>query len=390
MRATIVGAGIAGLTAALALARHGIDVEVFERAQVLKEAGAGLQLSPNATHALASLGLLPGLQKIGFEPQSAEVYRASDGILLLANPLGATARARWGAPYLQVHRSDLQALLLAALKEYRRVSIHLGEEVAGALSDHQSAYVQLKSGRLVVSDFALGCDGVRSVVREALFGKETLQFTGQVAWRGVVATDDLPRGLIPPKAVVWTGRERHFVHYYISGGRAVNFIGVVEQDWRHEGWTMPGDPDQLQQEFSHWPDEVRHLCAAVRQPFRWALYGRPKMTQWTKGRISLVGDACHPMLPFLAQGAAMAIEDAVVLANRLKVLEDPTLALKAYFSARIERTAKVQAWSRRNARLFHLPGPAAGLAFSAARIADRMTGSDPLDRMEWLYGYEAL
>jgi salicylate hydroxylase len=389
MKVIIAGAGIGGLSAALALARKGASVTICDSASVLKEAGAGLQLSANACKALFSLGLEQQVRAIGFYPVAAEVRRASDEALMLYNPLGAEAEDKYGAPYLQVHRSDLQGVLLDACLSTKNITLRLGARAVWARTEEGEAVLDLESGEVLAGDIVIGADGVRSRIREALFGPESPVFTGQVAWRGVVEASRLPGGLIPPKAMVWTGGERHFVHYYVSGGRLVNFIGVVERDWRKEGWTEPGAPSELFADFEGWPEPVEALCRAVEAPFRWALFGRPSYRRWSVGRITLLGDACHPMLPFLAQGAAMAIEDAVVLADRLHRLVDPVLALKAYEAARITRTAKVQAWSRRNAKLFHLPSPAAGLVFGAAKLVDGLRGHEPGDRLDWLYGYEA-
>jgi salicylate hydroxylase len=389
MKIVIAGAGIGGLTAALALSRKGASVVLCDAAPALREAGAGLQLSANACKALFSLGLEAPLREIGFAPVAAEVRRAYDEALLLYNPLGREAEERYGAPYLQVHRSDLQGLLLRAVEASPLVEIRLGARAVGARTEDGEALVDLESGEVLRGDVAVGADGVRSRVRDCLMGPEAPVFTGQVAWRGTVEADALPKGLIEPKAMVWTGAEKHFVHYYVSGGRLVNFIGVVERDWRKESWTEPGAPAELFADFEGWPDPVEAICRAVQAPFRWALYGRPSYRRWSFGRVTLLGDACHPMLPFLAQGAAMAIEDAVVLADRLHRLSDPTLALSAYDAARISRTAKVQAWSRRNASLFHLPGPAAGFVFGAARLVDRARGEDAGARLDWLYAHEA-
>ena len=388
MRAILIGGGIGGLAAALALSRRGVAVTVLEKSPVLGEAGAGLQLGPNATRVLFDLGLGESLVAKAFAPESAEIRAASDQSLLLRNTLGASAVARWGAPYLQLHRADLQALLhdavLAAGCEMR-----LGAAVVRIDQDEARVRVILSEGGSLEGDFAVGCDGVRSGVRQSLFGSGAPRFTGQVAWRGMVPADHLPRGTVPPVAAVWAGPGRHFVHYYVRGGQAVNFVGVVERDWREESWTEPGDPAELQADFAGWPPVVTAICAAVTSPFRWALFDRPPLPTWTQGRVTLLGDAAHPMLPFLAQGAAMAIEDAAVLAHQVGGAADIPGALLAYQGDRLARTRRVQEASRFNARLFHLPMAVGRAAFAAAGLADSLHPGGTAARFDWLYGYKA-
>lgn len=388
MRAILIGGGIGGLAAALALARRGVSVTVLERSPVLGEAGAGLQLGPNATRVLFELGLGETLVAKAFAPEAAEIRAATDQRLLLRNALGATAEARWGAPYLQLHRADLQALLHDAVLA-AGCAVRLGASVLRIEQDTDRVRVILSDGTALEADLAVGADGVRSGVRQALFGDGAPRFTGQVAWRGVVPVDRLPPGTVPPVAAVWAGPGRHFVHYYVRGGQAVNFVGVVERDWREESWTEPGDPAELQADFAGWPPVVRAICAAATSPFRWALFDRPPLPAWTKGRVTLLGDAAHPMLPFLAQGAAMAIEDAAVLSHRLEGASDVPQALKAYEQDRLARTRRVQAASRFNARLFHLPPVLERAAFLAAGVADSLHPAGTAARFDWLYGYKA-
>ena len=389
MRAILIGAGIGGLTAALALSRRGVKVTLIDRAPELGEVGAGLQLGPNATRILFGLGLEAEVTRAGFCPEAAEVRLARGQGLLLRNTLGASALDRWGAPYLQLHRADLQDLLYRVILNAPNVQVRLGLNVVRIENQTDGAVAVLQDGERLEGDVLVGCDGVRSFVREQLFGPEAPRFTGQVAWRGVVPADALPKGLIPPIAAVWNGPGRHFVHYYVRGGALVNFVGVVERDWRLESWTEPGDRADLQADFKDWPEPVQALCRTVKTPFRWALYGREPLARWTSGRISLLGDACHPMLPFLAQGAAMAIEDAEVLAHQLTATPEPAVALQRYEALRRPRTARVQRASAFNARLFHLPEPAARAAFAAAAVLDQFKGRGAAYRFDWIYGYKA-
>lgn len=387
MRVIVAGAGIGGLSAAVALRRRGIDVLLIEQAERFGEAGAGLQLSPNAMRVLDGWGLGAAVRAIGFAPEAAEVRDRGSGRLLLRTELGEAAERRWSAPYLQVHRADLHALLIDALHAAGRAEVRLGARVVGVAAHHRAVAVTLASGESLEADVLIGADGVRSVIREGLFGPAAARFTGQVAWRATVEAARLTPGLIPPMASVWAGAGKHFVHYFVRGGGLVNMVGVVERDWRAESWTERGDPAQFAADFAGWPEPVPTLTRNVEEAWRWALYDRPPLPRWSVGRATLLGDAAHPMPPFLAQGAAMAIEDAEALANRLDGAREVEPALQAYERDRRARTTRVQAWSRRNARLFHLPRPVAAAAFGAAGLLDRLEPSLGARRFDWLYGY---
>ena len=259
------------------------------------------------------------------------------------------------------------------------MELRLGCAVAGA---EPQGRLRLADGSAVEADVVVGADGLRSGVAAALHGAEAPRFTGQAAWRAVVPREAVAAP-VPPTAAVWIGRGRHLVHYPVRAGREINVVAVTEQDrWREESWTTPGDPAELRAAFAGWPEPVPALLRAVEQTWRWALYDRPPRRGWTRGRATLLGDAAHPMLPFLAQGAAMAVEDAAVLAGSLARAADPGAALRAYEAARRPRTTAVQGWSRLNARLFHLPPPAARLAFAAAEL----TGAAGR-RLDALYGW---
>jgi salicylate hydroxylase len=381
----VVGAGVGGLTCALSLARRGNVVTVLERADAPAEVGAGLQLSPNATRVLIDLGLEDELRDTAFAPEAAMVRDRATGRVLLETRLGSFAEHRWGAPYLQIHRADLHGVLMDAVKAEPRIAVRFGFPVDG-VRQSETRVAAVSGDEAVEGDVLVGADGVRSKVREILFGPENPRFTGQVAWRGVAKADWRLRGLTPPFAQIWTGEGRHFVHYYLRRGELINVVGVVQRDWREESWTRPGDPADFAADFAGWPEPVASLIAAVEQPFLWALYGRDPLPNWTQGRATLLGDACHPMLPFLAQGAAMAIEDSAALARLLAESSDVHGALVAYEALRKPRTTKVQERARLNAHLFHLPPPFAGLPF---RLASMMDGRDPNRRamhFDWIYG----
>ena len=381
----VVGAGVGGLAAALALWAKGVRPLVLERAPELGEAGAGVQLGPNAVRVLDALGVGGEVRAAAFRPDAVEVRRASDSRLLLRAPLGEAAEQRWGAPYLQLHRADLQALLLAAVRARDAADLRLGcaVEAAGAGGE-----VRLAGGETLRAHAVIVADGVRSRGRAAVAPDDPpARRTGQTAWRATVDAAALPVGVVPPTAAVWTAPRRHFVHYPVRGGDLINLVGVSEVgEAAQEGWMQRGDPAVFAQLFSGWPEPVASLVRAVPQVWTWALHDRPPARRMAAGRVALLGDAAHPMLPFLAQGAAMSIEDAWSLADALAGAGVVEARLAAYAAARLPRVRRVQRASSRNARLFHLPDALAGLAFGAAATLDGFKPGGAMARLDWLYG----
>jgi salicylate hydroxylase len=380
MRVIIAGGGIGGMALAAALGRRGMRSIVVEQAEAMGEVGAGLQLSPNAMRGLAALGLEDAVRAVGFAPEAVEMRDHASGRLLLRNILGAEAERRWGAPYLTVRRADLHRLLTEAARPH--AEFRLSAKIVAV----EDGGVRLASGERIEGEAVVGCDGVRSTVRQALFGEGEARFTGQVAWRFVVPIEAPPPSIVR----VWTGPRQHFVCYPTRSGALMNVVAVTEEtNWRVESWSEPGDKAVLRTAFEGWPAEALALIEGAVDLHRWALHDRPPLPRWSKGAATLLGDAAHPMLPFLAQGAAMAIEDAVVLADKLSDTSDTPEALRRYERARAQRTAKVQTWSRRNARLFHLPSPLAAGVFGAAAALDAFTPGGAARRFDWLYGYDA-
>ncbi len=379
----IAGGGVAGLSAALALARRGVASTVIEQAQRIEPVGAGIQLSPNATRVLFALGLEEVLRHQSVAPPWAEVRDAVTGRLLVRNRLGAEGEARWRAPYLTLTRAALQAALLGAVQATGLVEFQFGRPIVGVRMEAGAAVVLFESGEEAVGEVLLGCDGIRSTVRAAIAGPGAPRFTGQTAWRGLAQMS----GLDDAPVQVWAGPRRHFVRYPVAPG-VMNMVAVIEARPNDaESWVARGDPGDLAKAFAEWPQAVRATIAAVERPWLSALYDRRLLARWTAGRVTLLGDAAHPMLPFLAQGAGMAIEDAFVVAGLLAEGGDPAAALLAYEQARRMRTAKAQAWATRNARLFHLPSAAAVGVFGAAKVFDGLRGRDAEARFDWLYGW---
>jgi len=384
----ILGAGIAGLTAALCLAQRGFAVEVIERAQVLSEVGAGLQLSPNAMRVLSDLGLAAGLAAYGVTPDAIVIGDGVSGEPLTRLPLGDSMVERYGAPYLVIHRGALQAVLLDAARQEPRIRFHFGmslESVTDA-GDRVLLVARSDSRRLDLAVTALiGADGVRSEMRRRIGGGDAV-YSGRMAWRATCRSDDIADPALRRETGLWLGTKAHFVHYPIDCGRQINLVAAVDEAWMEEGWDVAGDPAVIAARFADWPDTVRNLVAAAGAWRKWALCAAPADSPWTVGRIALIGDAVHAMLPFVAQGGAMAIEDARILADTLAATAGGSVPqrLAAYAAARAPRTARVVATARRNATVYHLSGLAARMRNSAMRLAgpQRLAAS-----MDWIYDW---
>ena len=383
----MVGAGIGGLTAALALARRDLEVTVLERLPVFAEAGAGIQVSPNASRVLHALGLEEPLRAVAFMPEAAELRTWRRGATVARVPFGRALCSRMGAPYLHLHRADLHAVLADAVAQTGRVEIILQAECAQVQAEPERVHVTTTAGRRYTADLLVGADGIKSTVRAALFGPESPRFTGCVAWRGLVDASRVDPERVRPVAALWMGPGAHFVHYYVRGGQLVNFVAVVERTgWERESWTERGDQRELLQSFAGWHPTIGHVLGGSDPQgcFKWALFDRDPLPRWSQGRVTLLGDACHPMLPFMAQGACMAIEDAVVLAECLGA-ERVDEALERYEGLRRPRTAQLQLGSRGQATLYHLQGPKAWLRNGALRLL----GGRLARRTDGVYRYDA-
>ncbi len=366
----VIGAGIGGLAAALCLARRGHAVTVYEQAEALREVGAGLQIGPNGMQVLARLGLDAAVLAQATLPESVEMHAVPTGQRVARVTFGDRARARYGQPYVQLHRADLLGVLAEAV-EAAGVRINLGTLVDAAA--------------LPEADVVVGADGLRSGLRARLCPGVTPAFTGQTAWRALVPAD-AGRGLDTGRTHLFMGPYAHLVAYPLRAGRFWNIVAVAEREaWADESWARPADPAEIRAAFTGWPAPVVALLDAVEDAYLWGLFAHGQLPRWQDGQIALLGDACHPMLPFLAQGATMAIEDAWVLADCLD-RAPPAQALRAYEAARKPRTARVQAAARRNARLYHLvPGPLRTSFHAGLGILQHGPGG-LLRPFDWLYG----
>ncbi len=381
----VVGAGIGGLAAAVALARRGARVRVLERAPALAEVGAGLQIGPNAVAVLEALGLAERLAPLASTPTGIELRDFRRGDLVARLPLGAAATARYGRPYWQFHRADLLGALADAATA-AGVEIETRARVLSVAQDGAGARVVTESGA-VPAEAVIAADGARSGLRAALFGARPPRFTGNVAWRGLVPAERLPPGAVPEATSVTMGPGRHLVTYPLRGGALINFVAVEERaGWAAEGWSAADDPERPRAAFRGWHRHVETLLAAVSETFLWGLHDHPPIPDWSRGRVALLGDACHPMLPFLAQGAAMAIEDAWVLGASLDAAPTIEAGLRDYSRRRLARATRVQTAAARNGRVYHLGALARGPAHLGLRLASRLAPGALLGRFDWLYG----
>lgn len=385
MKVLIAGGGIGGITAALCLAKDHHEVEVFEQAPAFTEVGAGIQLSPNCSRVLHHLDLGEALRADGFLPEGTQFRDWKSGRVISQSAWGERVLQKFGAPYYHIHRGDLLALLVSAAEDNELITLKTESRIESYAEEGDKVRVSINES-VYEGDVLVGADGIHSMIRSALWGEERPTFTGNIAWRALVPASALPDGMVRPMSTAWWGPGRHFVHYYVKSGEFVNCVCVVEKDgWEVESWTEPGEYEELKEDFRGWNNDIQILIDTADRDslFKWALFDRPPMKTWGRGRVTLLGDACHPTLPFMAQGAAMAIEDGAVLAACLGQAEDAPPALKHYEDLRRERTARIQKGSRRNAKVFHLSGVKAWLR---NRAAGRASGN----AMNGLFGYNAL
>jgi salicylate hydroxylase len=389
----VAGAGIGGLTASLTMAARGFRVVVLEKAERLEEAGAGLQLSPNASRVLMGLGLKERLYR-AVTPEAISIMSARAGGEIARLPLGEAASTRAGAPYWVVHRADLQTALAGAVRDHPDIDLRLGWQFEDVAAHAKGLTVVQRSGSARHQEVALaliGADGIWSAVRHHLFPEMQPQFSGLIAWRGTLDAKQLPREFTAPRVQLWMGPGAHLVAYPISGARQINVVAVVPGTWNRPGWNAPGEGQELKSIFdaSRWPGPARMLIGAVDVWQRWALFTMPEDVEWTSGSIALLGDAAHAMLPFAAQGGGMAIEDAAVLA---KVLSEGALetaaqvgaSLRRYEKLRRSRVIRVQRAARSAGRTYHLAGT---LALARDLTIRALGPNRMMARQSWIYDW---
>jgi len=354
----IIGGGIGGIALARSLWKQGISFHLFEQAAEFKEVGAGIQMTPNAVKVLNSLGLEQEIQRVGFLPEAMVGRSGETGEELFLTPIKDTFQQLYGAEYYHVHRADLHSILTESLPAE---CISFNVKCLDVQQKGKKAIAFFDNGEEFEADLIVGADGIRSVVRGALWGKDDPTFTGHMCWRALVPVENHPLPFVQPAVTFWFGPKAHVVTYYVKGGKAVNIVACKETDeWVKESWTEPSSTSELLAAYEGWHADLIKLFESTddMQVFKWGLYDRDPMEQWSAGNATLLGDAAHPMLPYLSQGAAMAIEDAYVLSEAISFFEgDIPSALEAYETERLSRTRNVQLQARERGRTYHLDSP---------------------------------
>jgi salicylate hydroxylase len=388
LRMGIVGAGLGGLVAAIAARRAGFEATIYEQAGAFGEIGAGIQIGPNAVKVLRALGLEGGLKRFGAMPEHHVGRSWRSGRVLFKSATRTACLERFGAAFYQVQRSDLHAHLRSVLPEE---TIRLGKCCVGITPGRDNVRLEFADGTEAEMDVLVGADGIHSKVRDALLGPGKPRFTGVICWRGQVPADRLPPGLIPPDSLNWMGPGGCIVHYYVRPGQLVNWIAHRKTDiWAEESWSVQGDKKELIDAFPGWHDSLLTLFDATERCYKWAILDRDPLPKWSEGRVTLLGDAAHPMSPFLAQGGAMAMEDGFVLAEVLaRSAGDVTAALKRYEAIRKERATRVQLSSRQRAEICQVSSPLAQMKRDLQYLLNQwFNPGAAIQKADWIYEYD--
>ncbi len=390
MDVLVIGGGIGGLTTALAMQRHGHRVTVAEQAGRLSEIGAGLQLTPNAMKVIRALGLDARVMRDAFRPEAMEMRWGRSGMRIFEVPLRKEAVNRWGAEYIHVHRADLIEALQNELAIRAPDALRLGMRLERYEPKGVGVKAHFVGGATVDADVLVGADGIHSVVRSQMQGPDTPRFTQHVAWRATVPVKELGDLAPPPTACVWVGPRRHAVTYLLRRGSLANFVGVVQsQQPGEESWTATGGKEQALKDFRGWHPTIRAIVEKAAVLNRWPLYDRAPLPRWSDARVVLLGDACHPMLPFQAQGAAMAIEDAWSLAVNLAKSRNPVAGIADYENSRKPRTTRVQVSVRRNEALFHRGDPVSRFGtYVPMMLAAGLSPEFIRKQNDWIYSHD--
>ncbi len=381
-RIAIVGGGLAGLAAAQALQACGIKAEVFEAAAALGEIGAAVNVSPQAVKALQAVGLGDKIAAVGTTSPGIYTRNMNTGEFLEFSDRLKSA-ARYGAPYYTFHRADLLDALAGGLD---RGAIHLGRRLSGIEERSDRVVLKFDDGAEAAADFAIGADGVRSVVRRALYGDDNPAYTGQMVWRALLKGGDVPADVLDPTGhIQWVGPGCHLLAYYIRGKKLVNIVTQEDTDkWVEEGWSIRGDPDEMRLSFPNPEPRLKKLLSLVTECSKWGLFTRPLTQNWGRGRIQLIGDAAHAMLPNAGQGACQAFEDAYILARWLEASPDPAEGFANFRRVRIPRVHGVQRLSFANARFKHMRD-------AAAQKESIYSGKGSVQgNSEWVWGYDPI
>jgi salicylate hydroxylase len=374
-RVAIVGGGIGGLTAAVAMHQRDIEAEVYEQSAQIGEIGAGVTLSPNAIKAFRALGLEQPISAAGFESDHQLVRAWDSGNIISRVFRKGVYQKQFDAPYLSIHRADLVDVLRGQLPDQ---VFHLGARCTGVETSGAGARARFADNSEIEADIIVGADGIHSAVRRSLFGEEAPRFTGSVCWRGLVPFDAFPPGLIGTDLTLYMGPRSHVIHFMVRGGKLVNFVAHVETDaWTQESWTQECDRSEVMTTFEGWHAPLLQLLGSSERYYKWALYDRDPLDRWTKGRATLLGDAAHAMLPHIGQGACMAIEDGYALAAMIAQMPDDLgAALQHYERLRLPRTRRAVLESRARGRDMHLTSRWAQLRRNIRMTLQHRIGGD--------------
>jgi salicylate hydroxylase len=390
LRIAVIGGGIGGLAAALALERRGAEVIVCEQSGALSEIGAGLNLTPNAIKAVRVLGLEDEVNAIAAESYFLNIRSWKSG-RYISRTRRADFRQQFGAPNLAVHRADLLDVLAAALKT---TQLRFGVRCTGVDGGARVASARFADGSTLEADVLIGADGIHSVARTSLFGADVPRFTGCICWRGMAPIDAVPRDINTSDGLMWMGPHGHVVHYPVRRGELINIVAHFDSDaWTEESWTHECDVSEVMTTYAAWNPDLTRLYPCSARWYKWALYDRDPLERWSKGRATLLGDSAHAMLPYLGTGAGMALEDACVLAAAIaRQSDDLGAALVAYERARVPRTRAAVLGARERARENHLPSPWARLKrdvkFALRQRFGGGRGDNTAFKVGWLYEYD--
>ena len=387
-RVAVVGAGIGGLTLALALLQRGIPVNVYESASELREVGAGLHCTPNGTRVMFALGLEAPLTRVADRPTERDVRLWNTGQAWQLPGHGTTSVERYGVPYLLLYRPDLVAVLADAINARDPSVVHLGATCVGFEQGETGVELILKSGERVAADVLVGADGIHSMVRDRLFGPTAPVFTGDICWRGLVPMERLPRQS-RTQVSNWIGPNGSITLYPIRGGALLNVVAVTERDdWQRESWTEQGTHEECLSDFPGWHEDIHEILRNIDVPYKWGLFLREPSAQWSEGRATLLGDSCHSTLPYLGQGGNLAMEDGLILARCLeKYAADPRAGLLVYENERRQRAADIVRQSSGQAKLVRSKrlGDPDAAHYVEETWAPRNVGA----RYDWIFDYDA-
>jgi salicylate hydroxylase len=382
----IAGAGLGGLVAAACLMKRGFQVRIFEQAPKLGEVGAGIQQSANSVKVLYDLGLREALEQVGVKPKDYEFRRFDTGELLHKIPFASAHERNHGTPYYHLHRADFHQILLDKVLSMDPRCLALNAKATGFSETRQGVTLKLADGSTASGDVLVGADGIKSAIRAQIAGETPAKYTGYVAWRLTVPREKLPRDIMELVGTVWCGPRNHCVVYWLRRGSLLNFAGCPEDaSWDEESWTQRRPWGELKAAYAGWHPKIQAIIDAAERDecYRWSLFDRKPIRRWSTERATLLGDAAHPTLPFIAQGACMAIEDGAVLARALEGADSVREALELYQRARVERCARVVMESAEHGGLYHIKdSEEMKRAFADRNIAQ--------ERAQWLFNYDPL